>query len=58
MSVGIDPGFVAGIGNQGRVGARSPRSDARPSGLTVQDSARLGVRWLPGIGFTRASCMA
>jgi len=32
--------------------------DARWSALTVQDSARLGVKWLPGIGLTRASCMA
>ncbi len=37
---------------------RSLNSYAFWSGLTVHDSARLGVRWLPGIGFTSASWSA
>src|SRR5437762_4637976 len=37
---------------------RSLNSYTSLSGLSVQDSARLGVIRLPGIGFTRASCSA
>ena len=38
--------------------SRSLKSYTRPSALTVHDSARLGARRLPGIGFTSASCIA
>ena len=38
--------------------SRSLKSYTRWSALTVHDSARLGAIRLPGIGFTRASCMA
>ena len=37
---------------------RSLNSYAFWSVLTVQDSARLGVCWLPGMGLTSASCSA
>ena len=38
--------------------SRSLNSYTRWSGLTFHDSARLGVSMPPGIGFTRASCIA
>src|SRR5205809_2199062 len=37
---------------------RRTNSQARPSLETVHDSARLGARGTPGIGFTMASCSA
>ena len=37
---------------------RSTNSYTSPSGEALHDSARLGAMLFPGIGFTRASCVA